>query len=151
MRRADGVGGADYSAPRLLEPGVVSVADMPSLPVEISDPLLWRSAQPVLARHPATVPGELCPGCGAVSPCVPRWLAERAIAVAQEFAAGPAIGNGRVARPASNFGVAPPVRGIGVASPVNGATGPASVQPAAREGARSRRRRPSPRPRTVSA
>lgn len=121
--------------------------DVPSQPpAEIADPLLWRSAQPVLARHPATPPGEPCPECGAISPCPPRWLAERAIAVARDKAS-PA---GLPQSPAGSGNPAPPVNG---SSRTNGAAAEhADVVSSVPQPRVGQRRRPSPRPhRTVSA
>ncbi|MQA26719.1 MAG: hypothetical protein GEU94_14920 [Micromonosporaceae bacterium] len=56
--------------------------DSPELPADVADPLLWRSAQAVLASHSAAQPGESCAACGAAAPCSPRRLAERAAALA---------------------------------------------------------------------
>ena len=160
------VGGADH-------PGDGVDYSLPP-PEGVVDPLLWRSAQPVLARHPVTPAGEPCPGCGGISPCVPRWLAERAVSVARaepedrshqahkahDAAHDKAHEHARV----TADGAAPAEAGDGSGAEIVAARGPGvdrgsnltaveagpadpSTVPLPRIGVPARGRRPSPRPR----
>jgi hypothetical protein len=139
-------------------------------PEGVVDPLLWRSAQPVLARHPVMPAGEPCPGCGGISPCVPRWLAERAVSVARAEPKDKSHepdkaqdGAHERARETAD-GAAPAEAGDGSGAEIVAARGPGvdrasnltaveagpadpSTVPLPRIGVPARGRRPSPRPR----
>jgi hypothetical protein len=75
-------------------------------PAEVIDPLLWRDAQLMLARHAEPGYDSRCVWCGYRWPCPPRKLAERAQAAARRPAhrAGPAHLAGPRYEAAATFG-----------------------------------------------
>jgi len=72
-------------------------------PGEVDDPLLWRTAQYVLARHSARDARGQCTRCAVAWPCPPRLLAERAAAIARKappsVRPGGAVPDGRSVQP----------------------------------------------------